>query len=127
MSKTKFTTNEIWSINQTLAFIIPQEVKKAGAKLIWNAVEDLNKIKPVLKSIEDITTKIRDEFYEPNPNHQPPYRLKEGQEKAAAIAEKELNEKTWDLELNSYKFDDIENLSGLTGQHIFNLQPILSK
>ncbi len=122
--ETEITADQVIGLNQALGFLLGVELKELGVEIMWIVVRAVNQIKPLFKEIQEMSEKLNKEFYEQDEKTQL-FAVKKGLEDQANQAEKEIKNVKFVFSASQIDFAKIEKVKGLTGLHIFQLEPIL--
>jgi hypothetical protein len=120
--KKKYSPSNIMGIDLGLGFLANKKLEVLGVEVMWNVVNNLNIIAPYVTQITEITSKINATYWD-NEAKTP----KKGMEADFDLALKELNNRTFLLDLKPIPSDKITGIEGLTGIHLLQLHPILTQ
>jgi len=120
-----YTTNQILGLNQSIGFLLEKPIEDVSVSVSWDLVLNQNKIGPIVKSISELGTRINRQFYAENDKGE--FKIIPGKQEESDLAEKELNEKTFELELVQINFEKIKGIPGITGINMLQLHPIITK
>ncbi len=127
MKTKKFTTDQILGMNQAIGFLLQKPVEEVSVAVSWNLIIIQNAIRPIIRSVSELGTKINRSYYNQPETEVGFPKIKTGMEEQAERAEKELNEKTFDLDLAPLSLDSLKDIPGITGIHLMQLHPVIEK